>query len=394
MPKVYLVGGSAVEATGQGGMTDSVRVGLVLAAFFGASAVNTAFLPLWFADRGLSAPEIGLVLGLASVLRVVGVPAGGWLADQAGRRAVLVGAGALAAASAMVMTGFHAVPGLLVLTVVLGVSASLLSPVMDAVTLALSRAGRLQYGPTRAWGSIAYMLATATAGALLARTGSVVVPVLLALGYGAAALFALHVPDVPTPRLAGNAEGPFRSAAFRLALGATVLIQGSHGAYYAFATLHWRAAGIGDMVVGLLIAEGIVAEVALFLWGRRLVERLGPAGLTACAAASCILRWTVTAFTTEVAVLATVQLLHAATFAFQHLSTMLVLSRLGPQRAGMAQAVMSALGFSFATGIVVWAVGQAYGTLHGLVFLPMALMGGAALLLVPSLRRATEDSRR
>jgi hypothetical protein len=65
----------------------------------------------------------------------------------------------------------------------------------------------------------------------------------------------------------------------------SALIQGAHAAYYGFAPLFWRSQGFSDSTIGLLIAEGIIAEVALFAWGRRLVERLGPAGLTACAAA-------------------------------------------------------------------------------------------------------------
>ena len=44
-------------------MSDGVRVALFFAALFAAAAINTAFLPLWFADRGLSAVAIGQVLG-------------------------------------------------------------------------------------------------------------------------------------------------------------------------------------------------------------------------------------------------------------------------------------------------------------------------------------------
>src|SRR4051794_39926719 len=117
-------------------MTDKVRVGLVLAAFFAAGAVSTAYLPLWFADRGLTPGEIGLVLGLSSVLRVIGVPGGGWMADRLGRRAVLVMAGTLAAAAALALTALHGLVFLLPVTVLLGVSASLLAPLTDAVTLA------------------------------------------------------------------------------------------------------------------------------------------------------------------------------------------------------------------------------------------------------------------
>ena len=370
-------------------MSEGSRVGLFIAAFFAAGAVLNAYFPLWLADRRLSAAAIGQVLGIASLLRVAAVPAWGWLADRVGRERLMLFAAAVCAACCA--AALPATPGLAVLVAVAGtqgVAASALVPLTDALTLALANARRLDYGRTRAWGSISFMLATAGCGALLGWTGSGVVPWLLAAFYGAAALVA---PALPVAKRAATAEAaPTRLGRnFRLALLASALIQGSHAAYYGFASLYWRAAGIPDAVIGLLIAEGIIAEIALFIWGRALVERLGPAGLTAIAAASCILRWTVTAFTTAIPLLACVQLLHAATFACQHLSAMLVLRTLPHPRASTAQTMLASLGFAAPTGALVWLSGQIYGAAGGLVFLLMAVVGGAALLLVPSLSRAT-----
>ena len=369
---------------------DSSRVGLVLTAIFAAGAINSAYLPLWFADHGLTAAEIGLVLGAASGLRVICGPGGGWVADRLGRRrAVLAGAAAMAALAAASLPSLHGLTSLLLAAALLGMASALLAPLLDALTLALASAGRLEYGPTRAWGSVSYMVATAGAGAALAQGGTGLVPTLLAAGYTGAAFFAMGLPDIePGPRRIGGLGALFHDRAFVLALVATALIQGSHAAYYAFAALHWRAAGMGDTVIGLLVAEGIVAEIALFLWGRGLVQRLGAGRLTAVAAIACMVRWTALAFATSVPTLALLQPLHAATFAFQHLSTMLVLARIAPHRAGMAQTLMSAIGFSAATAALVWLTGQLYGGWHGLAFLPMAGFGGAALLVVRPLMRA------
>jgi PPP family 3-phenylpropionic acid transporter len=169
---------------------------------------------------------------------------------------------------------------------------------------------------------------------------------------------------------------------------ASALIQGAHAAYYGFAPLFWRSQGFSDSTIGLLIAEGIIAEVALFAWGRRLVERLGPAGLTACAAAASLLRWGVTAAAPPLPMLAGVQLLHAATFAMQHLSAMLVLSRaIPPERAATAQALHSALGMGAPTGLMMLISGWVYARWGGLVFLIMAALGGAALPIAFKLRR-------
>ncbi len=369
-------------------MSEGSQVGLFIAAFFAAGAVLGAYLPLWLADRGLDAAAIGQVLGVASLLRVAAVPGWGWVADRAGRqRAMLFAASACAAGCSAALPTAPGLGMLIMVAGAQGVAASALVPLTDALTLALAEARRLDYGRTRAWGSVSFMMATAACGSLLGWAGSRVVPWLLATFYGAAAVLAVALPPTARAEAAGTASARL-GRDFRLALLASALIQGSHAAYYGFASLHWRAAGIPDGVIGLLIAEGIIAEIALFIWGRGLVERLGPAGLTAIAASGCILRWTVTAFTTAVPLLACVQLLHAATFACQHLSAMLVLRTLPQPRAGTAQTMLAALGFAAPTGGLTWLSGHLYGAAGGLVFLLMAAVGGSALLLVPLLPRA------
>ncbi len=372
------------------GLGDGQRVGLFVAAFFAAGAVTTAYLPIWFADRGLTSAEIGQVLGLGSLLRVAAVPGWGWLADAAGRpRMVLFAAAALAAVAAALLPASQGFAAILLVSAAQGVAASALTPLTDALTLALAAVHRLDYGRTRAYGSVSYMVATALGGVLLGQFGSGLLPWLIAGCYGLASGLVPALPGLVAPRTAIRLQqGPLFNRTFRLALVAMALVQGAHAAYYGFATLYWRAAGIQDGTIGLLIAEGIVAEIALFIWGRPLVERLGPARLTAVAAGASALRWTATAFVTDVPALAAIQLLHAATFACQHLSTMLVLRTMPAQRAGTAQALTSALGFAAPTGLLIWFSGQIYGTAGGLTFLVMAVIGGSALLVVPALARS------
>jgi PPP family 3-phenylpropionic acid transporter len=407
-------------------MSAAARVAAFLGAYFAANAIN-AFMPLWFADRGLTTGSIGQVLAAASLLRVVAGPNWGTVADRIGqRRPVLFFAAFTAAglgASYVAASGF--LP-LLLIAAAQGVASSAINPLADSLALSLAREGRLEYGPVRAVGSASFMFATAIAGWLLNRVGSWLVPWLLAAGYAAAAVFSVFLPEAAIPpaaasRFAGvsqadrNAEasrfagvssadrnagartlaglGLFRNQAFRLAVSCTALIQGAHAAYYGFAALFWRSQGLSDTTIGLLIAEGIVAEILLFARGRRLIERLGPAGLTACAACASIVRWTVTAMAPPLPVLAVVQLLHAATFAMQHLSAMLILSRLVPaERAATAQAVHAALGYGAPTGLMMLLSGWLYARDGGVVFLAMAATGGAALLLVGRLARITARS--
>jgi PPP family 3-phenylpropionic acid transporter len=379
-------------------LSAAVRVGAFFGAYFAANAVN-AFMPLWFADRGLVPAQIGQVLSAAALLRVLAGPAWGSVADWIGRRRpVLLFAAAIASGLGLSYVLASSFAAILLIAAVQGLAASAINPLIDSLALALAREGRMEYGPVRSVGSAMFMLTTAGSGWLLARAGSWLVPWLQATGYGIAAALSLLLPEVASGRVAPNlasAAGLFRIPGFRLALGCTALIQGAHAAFYGFAALYWRSQGISDTVIGLLLAEGIIAEILLFARGRRLIGWLGPAGLTACAASASVVRWGLTAFALPIPVMALIQPLHAATFAMQHLSAMLLLSRfVPPDRAATAQAVHSALGYGAPTGLMMLIAGWVYARQGGLVFLLMAVVGGSALLLVGPLRRVLAADQR
>jgi PPP family 3-phenylpropionic acid transporter len=379
-------------------LSPGARVALFFAAMFATFAIQGSYLPLWFSDRGLSAGSIGTVLGVASLFRVICGPAWGALADRLGQRGVVLFCTALAATcGALMYVPLHGFVPILLVAAGQGMVSSALSPLIDALALGLAREGRMQYGPVRAWGSAAFMVATSAGGWLVGAVGSWLVPWLLAGGYATAALSArLLAEPAAQPGGSGGSRNPlaglslFRLPAFRLTVASSALIQGAHAAFYGFGPLFWRSQGISDTVIGLLIAEGIVAEIFLFARGRRLVERLGPAGLTAVAAGASVLRWTVTGLSPGLAVLALVQSLHAATFALQHLSAMQMLSRtIPPERAGAAQALHAALGMGAPTGLMMLVSGWLYARTGGHVFFAMAALSGLALLLMRPLARAS-----
>jgi PPP family 3-phenylpropionic acid transporter len=371
----------------------SLPVAAFQAAIFMPAAITTAFLPLWLADRGLGAAAIGQVLGVATLARLIATPGWGRLADRLGRRPVLAAASVLALAACLAFLPAHGFATLLLVALWQGAAASALTPVTDALMLALAAQHRLEYGRVRATGSAAYMAAAALGGWLVELAGLRIVPALLALCYAAASLCALRLPDAPAApreraRFGRGGLELLRHRPFLLIVAASALIQGAHAAYYGLASLHWRRHGLSDTMIGLLWAEGLVSEVALFFWGRRLAERLGPAGLTACAALASILRWGVTGATTALPALLAVQLLHGATFGMQHYSAMLLLNRsIAPSRAATAQTLHATLGSSVPTGLLIWATASLYDG-SGLAFLLMAGLAAGALPLVPGLARA------
>ena len=364
-------------------MSPSQSFALIFGAQFAGFGAMMPFLPVILAEGGLTAGQVGAVMAAGSLVRLVAAPLSGRLADRVpDMRRLLAVASLLAAASAL---GFGLVAGLallLAVQVLHGIASAPIMPLSDALAVGAVRGGGFDYARVRSVGSIAFMLGAILAGFAAELWGPRAAAWMLAAGLLLTAWAALRLPATP-PRSeapSGSLWAPLAEPGFRSVLPIAALIQGSHAVYYAFSTLHWQAAGLSTGFIGLLWALGVLAEVVLFMFGRPVVERLGVRGLVLLAAGSGVLRWTITAFTVEPALLMAVQLLHGLTFGAMHLAAMKALVGLPAGLSGRAQTLLASA-VSAGTGGLMWASGGLYGALGGLAFLAMAALCGLALAL-------------
>lgn len=369
-------------------MTPSQSFALIFGAQFAGFGAMMPFLPAILAEGGLSAGQVGAVMAAGSLVRLIAAPISGRFADRAPDvRRVLAVSALLAAAAAM---GFGLAAGLallLAVQVLHSIAAAPIVPLSDALAVGAVRRGGFDYARVRSVGSITFMLGSILAGFAVEWGGPRVAAWMLAAGLLVTAWASLQLPATP-PR--GDSEkpslwAPLAEPGFRWILALSALIQGSHAVYYAFSTLHWQAAGLSTGFIGLLWALGVLAEVVLFLYGRGLVDRLGVRGLALVAAGAGILRWIVTAMTSEPAVLVVIQLLHGATFGAMHLAAMRALVALPQALSGRAQ-TLHASAVSASTGGLMWASGWLYAAAGGGAFLAMAVLCGAAFLIALRLR--------
>lgn len=107
-------------------------------------------------------------------------------------------------------------------------------------------------------------------------------------------------------------------------------LQGSHGAFYVISALAWRAEGLSDSVIAWLWTVGVVAEILLLAVGKHMARRVPPALLLVVGGLGGGLRWILTAFSHEPAVLIFAQMLHALSFALVHLAAVTLIARLVP----------------------------------------------------------------
>ena len=167
-------------------------------------------------------------------------------------------------------------------------------------------------------------------------------------------------------------------------------LQASHQVYYGFGTLYWRSLGFSDALIGILWAEGVVAEILLFWQGSRLLGRIGPLGLMAAGGAAGIVRWGLMGLAPGLLPAFALQTLHALTFGATHLGAMNYLSRTVPPGAGAsAQALYSGASSGISSGIVMLGAGALYAEYGGRAYLFMALLSAVGLLGALRLAKST-----
>ncbi|MDB5413530.1 MAG: transporter [Rubritepida sp.] len=357
---------------------------LIFGAQFLGFGAMMPFLPAILADGGLTSGQVGAVMAAGSLVRLIAAPLGGRLADRAGDvRRVLAAASLIAAACA---AGYGLAAGLALLLAVQVLHSIAVAPVVplsDALAVGAVRAGNFDYARVRAAGSITYIFGAVLAGQAVGWGGPRMAAWILSAAMVVTAFAALQLPATPHEAkhaATGSLWAPLREPAFRRILPIAALIQGSHAVYYAFSTLHWRAAGLSTGLIGVLWGLGVVSEVLLFLYGRHFADRMGVRGLALLAAAAGVLRWSVTAATSDPAVLVAIQLLHGATFGAMHLATMRALLGLPHGLSARAQTLVAS-GVGASMGALMWTSGALYAWTGGTAFFAMALLCAIGFIL-------------
>ena len=363
------------------------------AAFYGAVFLSVGifqpFWPVFLSSRGLDAAEIGLVFALTSWIRIVTTPAIAQIADRGGRaKTTLV---VVAALCLLIFTGFYEAHGfwpILLVMLPAAVCFQPMIPLVESQTMAAVLRENLDYGRIRLWGSLSFILGTVGAGFLITGRAPVLVFYLVLGALALTLVAALALPATQARRHDGASLSPLkllRNRRFLLFLAAAAPIQASHAAYYGFSALHWQAAGLSEATIGWLWAEGVVVEVLLFAFSGAVMARTGPAALLVLAALAGMLRWTVLAASTDLALLIAVQALHALTFGAAHLGAMHYLARAAPPGlAATAQSLHSALSSGVAMGLAMLLAGALYQAGAGQAFLAMTALStvGLGLALV------------
>lgn len=260
------------------------------------------------------------------------------------------------------------------------------------------RSGALDYGRVRLWGSLSFIVASLGSGLLIGTLGAETVLPLLLAGTALMVLGAHFLPREFGGRAPLAASGLrrlkltdafdlVRAPLFLLFLLAASMVEASHALYYSFGSLHWRAQGIPDGVIGALWSVGVVAEIALFAASGRVIASIATARLLMLAGLAATLRWGLMAVDPPLWATALLQTLHAMSFGAAHLASIHFMTHAVPEdRAATVQGLSAAVVAGLVLGGATVASGPLYRTFAGEAYGAMACLAligaGCAFLLM------------
>lgn len=360
------------------------------------------YIPVWLEERGLSPEAIGVAVAGGMIGRSILSPLGASVLDRSSRRKRLLTIFAFASLGvfALLFPGWPAV-----ITIALTALATALNgaqiPLLDAVAIRAAMRTGFGFGPVRAFGSAAFVIANVGAGALVAQFGGDAALVWIVAGSMLVLVSLQGLPGATMENRGASAPARWRirelmTPGFILAVLSVALIQGAHGFQYSFSTLAWRAQGIPTGTVGLLWGWAVVAEIVFLFVNARLLVRWSPAALIASGAAFSVVRWAIFATAPPVWVLFALQTTHAFTFTATYIGFIRYCAdRVPDHYAASAQAINSAL----SGGVVLAGATVVSGLLYerygaggyAAMIVPAALGGLLAAFLWRTLRSPSAD---
>ncbi len=356
-----------MQAQGSGRTTQpSFRLALFYFAYFAMLGAYAPYFGLYLRSLQFTPQQIGVLLGLVPVVRIVVPGLWAWVADHRGTRRRLVIATTFAATlvSAGLMLG-ESFAWLFGVLLVLNLFWSASLPLVEASTLGHLR-GRLgEYGRIRVWGSISFILAVALLGPLFDVTGIGLLPALLLAMFALLAACAWMLPPDPPTAAHASAE-PLGKILLRpevIALfAACFLMSVAHGPYNAFYSIHLVDNGYSKSVVGILWAVSVIAEILVFLWMPAILRRFSIGAVIGFSLVCAALRFAVIAWAVDhVVAIALAQLLHAATFGAHHAAALAAVHHFFKGRyQARGQALYSALGFGAGGAVGMFASGWSW----------------------------------
>ena len=357
------------------------RYSAYYAVLFGSIGAMMPFAALWMNHLGIEPAMIGLIVAAPSVAMLfTTVALGRWADSLADRRlAIIVGNWVILCAH-LVLFVFASQWVVMLVWLVAGICMYAKVPITDAAALSLARRNGSDFARVRMFGSIGFMLALTLAGYIYEFYGVGVFITVALVANLSRLMVAYALPKNQrvqaksaddTPANSPSDTGLYKKAILLTLVGGA-LINASHSVINTYAILLWTQQGISESTASQAIALGVAVEVALMWWFRSLTRNVSARACLLVAAACGLLRWSLLADQTSVAVIFAAQALHGITFGVSFLACASFISRRVPEESAARGQSLLATITTGCMAVATFSCGQLFDSLGSSLYWGMA----------------------
>lgn len=355
-------------------------------AYLGAFA---PYFSLYLSANGVVAAEIGIIMALPQLVRIIAPHLWGWLADRSSRRMHVARIGTVIGVAAYCgLFAARSFESMFAVVLVMSFFLSATLPLIEVTTLSHLGEHTVLYGRIRVWGSIGFIAAVLIVGyALDWLPIGALLWIMLAILLGLSALLAL-VPEATHVEHAQD-HTPIAHVLMQpqvLALiFACALMAVAHGPYYTFYSIHLVGYGYTKGAVGWLWALGVICEIAIFFWMSNLFRAFALRQVLIASFALTAVRFIIIAWCADsLSWLLLAQTMHAASFGSFHAAALGYVHRFFRGRnQARGQAIYTSLTFGLGGTLGGLYAGYAWERLGaGVTFSGAALCAFAGMLIL------------
>lgn len=288
------------------------------------------FAPYWslyLQSVHFNAVEIGMLMSVQPVMRMLAPNLWGWLADHTGKRLLVIQVAA--SLSAVFYLGVFTITsfwGMLLVLALMSFFWSASMPLVEATTLSYLGSRTARYGRLRSWGSVGFIVSVVGLGYAfdyIAISWLLWAGLICELGI---LIFSRQLPATqvfPHHTDVQSIRQILLQPRVMLLFAACFLMAAAHGPYYTFYSIYLVKHGYAKSAVGQLWALGVICEIAVFFLMSKLTQRYGFTRILAVSFSLAVVRFMLIGWGVDFLLLLLIaQMLHAATFGAYHAASL------------------------------------------------------------------------
>jgi PPP family 3-phenylpropionic acid transporter len=248
-----------------------------LITFIGAGAYNP-FVYVYFNELGLSGQQVGWLASLAPIMILLLAPPIASLADRTRRRVLVLQIALLGTGVITYLLHFPSNFGeIAILMLFMAIFSSSTMSVGDSLISRMAQRNNINYGGMRLWGSFGFAIAALVFGGIWQVTGFKPMFLVAALMFLPLIFIAANLEEGPIiPKMERKpVTHLLRDSGVAFLTLATFLSGISNSLFMTFGSIYARSVGAGDLLIGMLIAFGALAELPMMFYSNRIGSRIG-----------------------------------------------------------------------------------------------------------------------